>query len=322
MDLELRHLRVLVTIADAGSISTAASRLNVSQPSLTAQLRRVERSLGAPVFERSRQGVEATAYGGDVLNRARIVLSEVADIQGLAPATEKSNGHPTHAHVGGFPGSPLWALGARLETIVPADNIRLQCQWSMQMLVQLLESDRLDCAIVRCMPDQDLALPDGVFAETVVEVDPAFVALPSDHALADEDMVDLADLAQESWVGEPPDDSGQHTHFTAACRAVGFEPRLQHVTVDSPAAASMIASGRAIALTSSSSGEADGVVVKPLRATPISRRLVLAWRAGSPLASHADMVHRLTVDAYLETVGESPAYTLWSDRHPDAVPTS
>ncbi|MPZ62775.1 MAG: LysR family transcriptional regulator [Propionibacteriales bacterium] len=316
MDLELRHLRVLVEVADAGSISTAAARLRVSQPALTAQLRRIENSLGSAVFERSRRGVMPTEYGCDVLNRSRIVLSEVSQIRGLDPRRVPQKGDLISADVGGFPGSPLWAFGARLETLVPAENIRLQTQWSMQMLLQMLESARLDCAILRQMPDFEIRLPDNVTGQVMVEVDPAFVALPSGHPLAAQEEIDLADLARETWVGEPPDDSGMHAHFTRACRAAGFAARLEHLTIDSLAAAQMIENGRAIALTSSSAAEPQGVAIRPLRGTPIHRRLLLTWRLDSPLAAHADKLLRLGIEAYLEIVRESPAYAVWSRRHP------
>ncbi len=56
MELEVRHLRALCAIADAGSLHQAARRLGVSQPSLTTQLRRIENVLGAELFRRERTG--------------------------------------------------------------------------------------------------------------------------------------------------------------------------------------------------------------------------------------------------------------------------
>lgn len=71
MDLELRHLRVVCAIADAGSVTKAASQLGLAQPALTAQPQRIERALGGPLFERDRRGARATPLGELVLARAR-----------------------------------------------------------------------------------------------------------------------------------------------------------------------------------------------------------------------------------------------------------
>lgn len=54
MNVELRHLRVVVLVAEAGSVGRAARWLKVSQPSLTAQLKRIESAFGGELFERSR----------------------------------------------------------------------------------------------------------------------------------------------------------------------------------------------------------------------------------------------------------------------------
>ncbi|MFC4853381.1 helix-turn-helix domain-containing protein [Actinophytocola glycyrrhizae] len=56
MDLEVRHFRLVEAIAQAGSITKAASAPGVSQPFLTAQLQRIERRVGGPLFRRDRTG--------------------------------------------------------------------------------------------------------------------------------------------------------------------------------------------------------------------------------------------------------------------------
>ena len=60
MNLELRHLKVVCAIAETGSVTKAASQLGLAQPALTAQLQRIERTLGGPLFDRDRRGVTLT----------------------------------------------------------------------------------------------------------------------------------------------------------------------------------------------------------------------------------------------------------------------
>lgn len=71
----MRHFRLVEAIAKAGSITKAASALGVSQPSLTAQLQRIERRTGGPLFRRDRTGSHPTALGEVVLAHAKAVLA-------------------------------------------------------------------------------------------------------------------------------------------------------------------------------------------------------------------------------------------------------
>src|SRR6201996_2102507 len=73
--LELRHLRYLVAVADAGTVTRAAERLFIAQPTLSQQIRRLEQILGTPLLVRGRDGVRLTAAGAVLLEAARDVLA-------------------------------------------------------------------------------------------------------------------------------------------------------------------------------------------------------------------------------------------------------
>jgi DNA-binding transcriptional LysR family regulator len=77
MDVELRHLRVVVLVAESGSVGRAARSLKVSQPSLTAQLKRIETAFGGRLFDRSHTGVTPTPLGRYAVERARAILADV-----------------------------------------------------------------------------------------------------------------------------------------------------------------------------------------------------------------------------------------------------
>lgn len=82
----MRHLRALCAIADTGSLHQAARRLGVSQPSLTTQLQRIERTLGAELFRRERTGCRPTLLGRSVLSRARPLVDGMSALIGAATA--------------------------------------------------------------------------------------------------------------------------------------------------------------------------------------------------------------------------------------------
>jgi DNA-binding transcriptional LysR family regulator len=76
-DLELRHLRYFVAVADAGTFTQAAERLFIAQPTLSQQIQRLEQIVGTPLLQRRRDGVRLTAPGTVLLEAARDVLSAV-----------------------------------------------------------------------------------------------------------------------------------------------------------------------------------------------------------------------------------------------------
>src|SRR5271165_7627840 len=75
--LELRHLRYLVAVADAGTFTRAAEQLFISQPTLSQQIGRLEQLVGTPLLVRGRDGVRLTAAGAVLLDAARDVLAAV-----------------------------------------------------------------------------------------------------------------------------------------------------------------------------------------------------------------------------------------------------
>ena len=86
----LRQLQYLVAVADTGKFHEAARRLNVSQPSLSAQIAEAEQQLGAVLVERGRHGAFMTPLGEEVVRRARAILIQVEDLKAftLRPAGE------------------------------------------------------------------------------------------------------------------------------------------------------------------------------------------------------------------------------------------
>ena len=76
--MELRHLRYFVAVAEEGSLTVAAQkRLHTAQPSLSRQIRDLERELGVQLLIRGPRGIELTAAGRVFLDHARVALLQV-----------------------------------------------------------------------------------------------------------------------------------------------------------------------------------------------------------------------------------------------------
>jgi len=302
MNVELRHLRVVVLVAEAGSVGRAARWLKVSQPSLTAQLKRIEAAFGGELFERSRTGVTPTALGRYAVDRARAILVDVDHLSATVSAMTAVES--SAVRLGGFPTAPMSGIASRLRDHGEIEQVSIEVEWSTSVLLQQLESGRLDFALLREFPGFELRLPSGVEATTVVESESAYVVMSADHPLAvatrHRGEIELAALCDEEWIGEPPDDSGFHVLFRAACEEAGFQPRVEHHSVDTSVLMGFVTSGQGVALVSPTSYRmlSSDVTTRTLAGDPIHRRLLLAWSTESPRAQMARDVHAMAAAAY------------------------
>ncbi|GAA1163841.1 LysR family transcriptional regulator [Kribbella jejuensis] len=306
MNVELRHLRVVVLVAEAGSVGRAARWLKVSQPSLTAQLKRIEAAFGGELFERSRTGVTPTPLGRYAVDRARAIL---VDVDHLAATVSAMTAVESSAvRLGGFPTAPTSGIASRLRDHGEIEQVSVEVEWSSSVLLQQLESGRLDFALLREFPGFELRLPAGVESTTVVESESAYVALSADHPVAARTRgeIELAALRDEEWIGEPPDDSGFHVLFRAACEAAGFQPRVEHHSVDTSVLMGFVTSGQGVALISPTSYRmlSPEVTTRTLAGNPIHRKLVLAWSTESPRAQLSREVLAIATTAYNEALTE------------------
>lgn len=93
MRLTLRQLQYIVAVADTGRFGLAAKKLNVAQPSLSAQIADCETELGVTIFDRGRNGAQVTYLGADVVRRARTILRETEDLLAVTKEQQLFDGH-------------------------------------------------------------------------------------------------------------------------------------------------------------------------------------------------------------------------------------
>lgn len=311
MELELRHLNSLCVIADAGSISKAATTLGVSQPSLTAQLQRVERELGIQVFLRDRVGVTPTPVGQILLARARGVLRAVEELRRDTDRHALS-GRPA-IRLGGIAGAVSVGLADRLSDLLPEAEVHLRTEYSPRVIWDLLTAGELDLAMLVDYPDFVLGASASVLSQ-VIAAEPVFVALPAHHRLADRDHIELAELAGEPWALSPSDGAGWPDSFYLACERAGFAPHVPYTVSYGTPIRDLVATGRAIAPCQAASARQEGMVVRPLAGDPVRMRHVLACQSGSPLADRFDRLVRLARDAYWTHAHRQPDYVAWLAR--------
>lgn len=90
--MDIKQLRSFVHIAELGSLSRAAERLNLSQPALSRQLSLLEETLDTKLLERTGRGVKLTEAGQMLAERARVILSDLARLE-ARPVRPQQSGH-------------------------------------------------------------------------------------------------------------------------------------------------------------------------------------------------------------------------------------
>src|ERR1700712_2136508 len=202
MNLELRHLKVVCAIAETGSVTKAASQLGLAQPALTAQLQRIERTLGGPLFDRDRRGARPTALGELVLSRARVLLPAMKGLQDeaarLAGAT--NDDIMSRYRIGAVGGPILAGMVRRLSTVQPDAQITNHASYWVDELATMVAAGKLDYAQVGVCGDAMPSAEYGLVWQTIA-VDAVCGLLQEDHPLAKGFDIDLAELADEHWAG-------------------------------------------------------------------------------------------------------------------------
>ena len=190
MELELRHLRLIVTVAEQGSVTRAAAALGLTQPALTAQLNRIDRTFGAAVFTRDQRGARPTALGEFVLGRAKVLLPAMSALvedahRIVAGRDERARfvrvGTAATALGGLFVNRLVSALDAEVTSVTLPDVDGVAAQ---------LAARTLDVALVGMCGNASPPTLGGV-RWWRVSTDPVFVLVPDGHPLGQRAVVTL-----------------------------------------------------------------------------------------------------------------------------------
>ncbi len=155
-------MRVICAIAEAGSLTRAAASLGMTQPGLSAQLRRIEVMLGGPIFDRGQAGAAPTALGELVLPRARAILPGIDGLLSDTARAARCQTAPGRGRLGSV-GAPLLAdLIVAARELIPGSEVTARCQYSPSPLLDDLVAGRLEAAILGDNPGHELSPREGV----------------------------------------------------------------------------------------------------------------------------------------------------------------
>ncbi|WP_171163661.1 LysR family transcriptional regulator [Streptomyces sp. I05A-00742] len=317
MELELRHLRAVCAIAEAGSLTRAAAALRTTQPALSAQLRRVERMLGGTLFERRPAGVVPTSLGELVLHRARAVLPGIDGLLADTARAARRRAAPDRVRIGSVGAPLLGRLTLAVRASLPSAEVTVRCRNSPAPLLDDLAAERLEAAVLGDHPGHELVPRGGAELRPLV-TEPVFALLPSGHPLAAGEEVDLDRLVDEDWAVPRPDDDRTREYWSRALALTGRDPRTPY-EAEGRQLVELVRCGLAVSLCQATFTEVPGVTVRPLTGNPLQYRHILAWHRDGPLAPHGDDIVRRVGEGYLASCAASPVYARWRARHPGAA---
>jgi LysR family hydrogen peroxide-inducible transcriptional activator len=277
----LRQLQYLRLLAEHGSFSRAAEAAHVTQPTLSAGIQELERALAAPVVDRARSGVILTAVGEEVVRRGNDILARAEDLV----QTARAAGQPLTGRfrLGVIPTIAPFLLPRALPLLrerFPKLKLFLREDLTHR-LIEGLKSGALDAALI--------ALPyDTTGLETApVSEDELLAMAPANHPLTAGAQISPDDL-QDNGLILLEDGHCLREQALSVCglhaprggEEGGFAATSLHTLVQ------MVGSGLGVSLLPAMAVEAGladdaPVAIRPIGAGRPSRRIVVAWRAGS-----------------------------------------
>ena len=287
-DIKLKDLRYLVAVADTRHFGRAAERCFVSQPTLSAQLKKLEQSLGVQLIERQPNNVALTDPGEQIVARARRILEACEEVTTLARSHRDPLAGVLRVALLPTIGPYLLPHIARpLQRALPRLQLHLHEYQTIPMLKRLKAGD-LDVGI--------LALPvelDGLEARELYS-EPFKVLIPDRHALAQRSRVTMGDLEGQSLL-LLEEGHCLRDQALALCSRAGLGERQDFSATSLETLRQMVATGAGITLlpqlaTEGAYGNARGTRVLPFAKPVPSRRVGAVWRKTSARRAAIDAV--------------------------------
>lgn len=269
--MELKALRYLKAVVEAGSFAGAATRLGLNSSNLTRQISSLEDELGLTLLERGRSGVRLTSGGAAVMIEVRRVL---ADLDAVAH-TARTNGIGKHGEL--RLGLRIPPVGHRLRTLLR--KWRLEHP-EVSITVYELPDHELCNAILRRTLDvafvaaywvcPDLA-PAKLFREQI------FVAMPEEHCLAAREGIGWSDLRDEVILVQDWENSHATREFYASLIGIGLPFRSHPASKQSVLALVAAGFGLTLVLESQAQVQIPGVVYRRVLEENANIDIVLVW---------------------------------------------
>lgn len=256
MGLDLHKLEHLIAVAEDGSFTRAAARLHLSQQALSTSIRTLEREIGVDLLDRRGNTLTVLPAGHALIADAH-VLHGVAR-SAVHRARRIGRGEPELLRIGHTPAvtsEEITTLLHRLQPHQPELAPQINQRYPHELTEQLLAGD-LELGLCRAMT------PAHGLTRSTLTHHRLRVAMAAEHHLADRDTVQLAELADETFmVWGQPGRSGYTDLLLQHCRQAGFEPAIRRNPIQgTPPVTAVLGTDHLAFVTTAPGRAADGQV--------------------------------------------------------------
>ncbi|GLR89491.1 LysR family transcriptional regulator [Bradyrhizobium iriomotense] len=229
--LRMRHFQLLVLLGDLGSLRAAAASLNLTQPAASKMLAEVERTFGAPLFDRGRHGVEPNIFGRSAIRHARVMMAET---EHAANELNAMRGGATTVVRVGAPSITDVVPKATVELmrLIPGTCVEIREGRARDLLKLLLDAE-LDC-VLGALPSETLTNdPIEQLQSEVVFNDHICAVVAKTNPLSRKGRASWHDLSSQRWIA-PPRNTPVRRAFMAGFLNNGLTPPQPVVEAVSP----------------------------------------------------------------------------------------
>lgn len=245
--MELRHLHYFQAVAEELNYRKAASRLFISQPGLSRQIKQLEELLEVQLFERDQKHVALTAAGEYFKSEVDFILNHLQTTQTQMKAISSGKiGELRIGFLGSASNQVLPELLQKLNKKEPGITTSLE-ELSNGVQVEMIERDRLDLGFVRIE-----SVPDGLKKKVILR-DSFSLVVPENHIVHDSDFSTLAQFSDEPFILFSSDYSRYYyDQIMGICRDAGFFPKIKHKSVHALTIFKLVENGLGIAIVPTS----------------------------------------------------------------------
>jgi LysR family hydrogen peroxide-inducible transcriptional activator len=292
--MTLTELKYIVTLAQDQHFGQAAERCNVSQPTLSVAVKKLETELGVALFERSKTRVQPTPMGEQIVAQAQTVLEQASVIKDIASTGKDQLGSPLRV-------GAIFTIGPylfpqfipQLQHIAPKMPLFVEEGFTATLRQQLRKGD-LDVIIVALPFTEADVVTQALYEESFV------VLLPANHPLSTKKTISPSDLSDENvlLLGEGHCFRDQILQAVPNIKTSAAEEsgNIRTATAGSSLETMrhMVASGIGITILPESAATSnyapDTLVTRPLADVQAKRTVGLAWRASFPRHKAVDVL--------------------------------
>ncbi|WP_288495124.1 LysR family transcriptional regulator [uncultured Pantoea sp.] len=291
MNIELRHLRYFIAVAEELHFGRAAQRLHISQPPLSQQIMQLEAETGAQLFNRTNRSVQLTPAGAQFLQDARAILLQVE--QATQRAARLHRGEEGELRIG-FTSSAAF-IGVMSDALYvfrqrwPNVHVQMQEINTRQQLAPLHEG-KLDLGVMRNTP-----LPADLHHQLLLR-EPLCAVVHKAHPLATAGRITLQALAREPFVFfDPQVGTALYSEILDLLQRYQIRPYITQEVGEAMTILGLVATGLGVSILPASFSHARlaNVVWLPLEEPDAQSEMWLVWSGEREMS--AQMAHMMAL---------------------------